>query len=322
MLKRTRIWAMVLVVVFVSTTSFGAGDQRITVAGSSTVRPIVQKASDAFRKAHPAVKFIIGGGGSSHGVKSAATSKVSLGMASRNLKDKETKLYKDLVPVKVGLDGIAIIINGKNPITKITKKQIQDIYTGKITNWKDVGGSDAPIILISKEEGRSTLELFLKYFGLEGKEIHKPSGKGKVMVHRIKPPKGSAASDDGYTTVTSTLIGPNRQAIGYISTKPNAIAYVSVGTAQEIAAKGGRIKLLDLDGVKATVANVASETYPLRRPLNVVTKGPAAGDIKTFIEFLLSDAGQEIVKSLEFVPLKKATASAKNAVAKVAVNNK
>ncbi|MDP6543818.1 MAG: phosphate ABC transporter substrate-binding protein [Phycisphaerae bacterium] len=319
MLKRTGIWTMVLIAVFVSTTCFGAEDQRITIAGSSTVRPIVQKASEAFRKANPTVKFVIGGGGSSHGVKSAGTSKVQLGMASRNLKDKETKQYKDLVPVKVGLDGIAVIINAKNPITKITKKQVQDIYTGKITNWKDVGGADAPISLISKEEGRSTLELFLKYFGLEGKEI--AQGKRKVMVHRVKPPKGSKDSDDGYSKATSTLIGPNRQAIGYISTKPNAIAYVSVGTAQEIAAKGGRVKLLDLDGVKATVANVASETYPLRRPLNVITKGQASGDLKKFIDFMLSDAGQKIVEGLEFVPLKKADTPAKKAVAKVASKN-
>jgi phosphate transport system substrate-binding protein len=310
---------MVLVAVFVSTTCFGAEDQRITVAGSSTVRPIVQKASEAFCKANPQVKFIIGGGGSGHGVKSAGTSKVKLGMASRDLKDKETKQYKDLVPIKVGLDGIAVIINGKNPITKITRQQVQDIYTGKITNWKDVGGADTPILLISKEEGRSTLELFLKYFGLEGKEI--AQGKRKVMVHRIKPPKGSKASDDGYSKVTATLIGPNRQALGYISTKPTAIAYVSVGTAQEVAAKGGRIKLLELDGVKATVANVASETYPLRRPLNVITKGPAEGDVKKFIDFILSDAGQKIVNGLEFVPLKKPDTSPKKAVAKVAAKD-
>jgi phosphate transport system substrate-binding protein len=90
-----------------------------------------------------------------------------------------------------------------------------------------------------------------------------------------------------------------------ITTKATAIAYVSVGTAQEVAAKGGRVKVLDLGGVAATVANVANETYPLRRPLNIITKGDPNGMVKKFIEFLTGDGGQRIVASLEFIRLKK-----------------
>lgn len=242
---------------------FANSAEKITTAGSSTVRPIVDKAAKAFKNTHPDVYFVIGGGGSSHGVKAAGTGEVNIGQASRNIKDKEMKAYPDLVPFKIGLDGIAVIINSSNPINAITKQQIQDIYTGKVTNWKEVGGSDAPIILISKEEGRSTLELFLKYFGLEAKEIG--SGHEAVMVHKIK-------GDKEFASATARLIGPNNEAIANVSTKPNAIAYVSVGTAQEIAKKGARIKLLELDGVPATIENVGNETYPLRRPLHILTK--------------------------------------------------
>jgi phosphate transport system substrate-binding protein len=288
-----KLFMITSLVLFQSTVSYGAG-KKITTAGSSTIRPIVEKAAKEFKKSHPDVVFVVGGGGSSHGVKSTANGDVLIGQASRHLKEKEKEKWSDLVAHKIGLDGIAVIVNKKNPISKISKKQVQDIYTGKIKNWKKIGGIDAPIILISKEEGRSTLELFLKYFNLEGKETGK--GKAAIMVHRKK-------GDKRYSKVKAKLIGPNREAIAAISTKKNAIAYVSVGTAQEVAARGGRVKLLVLDGVPATIENVANESYPLRRPLHLVTKGEANGIAKKFIDYITSKEGQEIVSGLEFIPI-------------------
>ena len=114
------------------------------------------------------------------------------------------------------------------------------------------------------------------------------------MVHKVK-------GDDSYGTVQARLIGPNKEALGVVSTQPNAIAYVSVGTAQEVAKKGGRVHLLELDGVAATVENVGNETYPLRRPLHIITKGEPQGIVKEFIDFMLSEEGQKIVQSLEFI---------------------
>ena len=149
--------------------------------------------------------------------------------------------------------------------------------------------------MVSKEKGRSTLDLFLEYFGLEAEERSEEGAK--VVVDRKK-------GTNGYSTVTAKLIGPNREAIAAISTEPNAIAYVSVGTAQEVASKGGRVKLLDLDGVPATVAHMANETYPSRRPLHVVTKGQPEGILKEFIDFLTGEEGQTIVSSLEVIPVK------------------
>ncbi len=196
------------------------------------------------------------------------------------------------------MDGIAIVVNSKNPLTSITKEQVQAIYAGEITNWKDVGGGDAPIMLVSKEEGRSTLDLFLKYFELEAKEMGE--GKSAVMVHRVK---GEKDSNLPYSQATSRMIGPNREALAAIATKPNAIAYVSIGTAQEMVRKGGKIRCLNLDEVPATVANVANHSYPLRRPLNVVTNGEATGIVKEFVDYLMSAEGQLIVTKLEFIGL-------------------
>ena len=295
-IKRTR--EIVTLTCAISLLSFLSAQaaEKITTAGSSTIRPIVDKASIAFKKTHPDVSFLVGGGGSSHGVKAVGTGEVMLGQASRFVKDKEMKQYPSLVPFKIGMDGIAVIVNKNNPVSAVTKEQVQDIYTGKITNWKDVGGNDAPITLVSKEEGRSTLELFVKYFALETKEIGE--GRSMMMVHKKK-------GDTEFGSVQAQLIGPNKEAIAAVSTKVNAIAYVSVGTAQEIADKGGRLKLLTLDGVTASVENVGNETYPLRRPLHVVTKGDPQGTLKDFIDFLFSDEGQKIVESLDFIKVSK-----------------
>lgn len=291
-MKRKVLVVLVLCVSVCVSASTALALEKITTAGSSTVFPIVLDASSAFKKSHPDVSFTVGGGGSSHGVKSVATNEVNIGQASRYLKNKEMEKYPNLKPYLIGQDGIAIIVNADNPVGSITKKQVQDIYTGKITNWKELGGNDQYIRLISKEEGRSTLELFLKYFSLEAKEVGE--GKGVVMVHK-------AEEDAAFTTVEAILIGPNKDAIANVITKPNAIAYVSIGTAQEIARRGAKIKLLTLDGVEAKIENIANETYPLRRPLHIVTSGDPQGTVKKFVDFLLSDAGQDIVRKHEFI---------------------
>ncbi|EKD25828.1 MAG: hypothetical protein ACD_79C01483G0001 [uncultured bacterium] len=267
----------------------------ITTAGSSTIKPIVDKASAAFKQKNPDVKFVIGGGGSSHGVKAAGTGEVMIGQCSREVYEKEKTAYPDLVDTKIALDGVAVIVNDKNPINNITKEQLCDIYTGKITNWKDVGGNDAPIEIISKEKGRSTLDLFLEFCEMEAEEVG--DGNLKEMVHKKK-------GDASFSTLKAKLIGPNLEAIGAVALKPNAIAYVSIGTALDVKTKGGKLKLLDLEGVVASLDNVANQTYPLRRPLNVVTKGQPAGAVKDFIDFILSEEGQKIVESLDFIRVK------------------
>jgi len=289
-MKRVHYLSSLLIAAFICSGICIAADNQITVAGSSTIQPIIEQAAKEFKKTHPDVTFVIGGGGSSHGVKATAAGEVLLGTSSRDLNEKEMAEWKELIPTKIGMDGVAMIVNSGNPVSKIAKQQIQDIYTGKITNWKQVGGNDMPIIVVSKEEGRSTLDLFLEYSGLEAKQ----SEDGKTMVHRMK------GSTD-FCQTNASVIGPNREAIAAVSTKPSAIAYVSVGMAQDVATKGGHVKLLDLDGVPASVANVANHTYPLRRPLNVVTKGAPQGTVKEFVDFLMKSEGQQIVTSLDFI---------------------
>ena len=261
------------------------------IAGSSTVRPIAMAAAAEFGPAN-GVTFKIEGGGSSHGVTSVATGQTDIGDASRNIHDKEMAKWPTLVPHTVGYDGVTVILNKNVGINALTKEQIQKIYLGEITDWKELGGPDEPIILIDKEEGRSTLELFLHFVGLEDKEVD----GGKHMIHAKK------GSED-WSKVKARIIGANRQALVQVANKRGAIGYVSIGDAVAFAEKTGKITLPSINGIAASVANVKNQTFPVTRPLNMITKGPATGAAKAFIDFVMSPEGQKIVAKKNFVPV-------------------
>ena len=166
-------------------------------------------------------------------------------MVSRALHGNEAQ---KLVPTTFALDGIALIVHAGTPLSNISHQQVIDIYTGTVTSWQALGWADARIVVVNKEEGRATLELFEQYFDLKGKFVR-----------------------------DAIIIGPNGQAITTVAGNPQAIAYVSIGSAEVAVAQGTPIKLLALDGVAATNANVKNGTYGLIRPLNFVTVGPPPG---------------------------------------------
>ena len=261
----------------------------LIMEGSSTIRPVVSAAAVNFGKT-TGVKFKIKGGGSSHGVKSVATGATNIGNASRYLKAKEKATWPNLVPTMIGKDGVAVIIHKGIGLKALTKDQIQKIYLGEITNWKTLGGPDLPVYAISKEHGRSTLELFLTYAGLEAEE------DGKHMTHRVK-------GGDAFAAAKSRIIGSNQQALVQVAGKKGAIGYVSVGDAIAFAKKTGKILLPALDGVEATIDNVKNGKFPITRPLQLVTNGPPQGVTKQFIDYLLGPEGQKIVAAKSFVPI-------------------
>jgi phosphate transport system substrate-binding protein len=191
-------------------------------------------------------------------------------MVSRSLKSDE----QDLQSFTIAQDGISIILHKTNGVAKLSDEQIVSIYTKKITNWKEVGGQDAPITVVSKAEGRSTLELFAKYFKLETKDIKADS-----------------------------VIGENEQAIKLVVGNPNAIAYVSIGTAEYESGRDAPIKLLPMKDIEASTANILNGKFPLARPLNLVTKTIPNGVSKEFIDFAQSKANDDLVKAQYFVPL-------------------
>jgi phosphate transport system substrate-binding protein len=245
-----------------------AEERRLTVAGSSTIQPVMEVVAQTWEKSHPHDQIDVQGGGSGVGVSSARSGLADIGMVSRDLSAEEA----DLVSTSIGLDGIAMIVHASNPLTAITKDQVVKLYADEHATWKAVGGGDKPVTLVTKEEGRSTLELFEKHFDLKGKIAR-----------------------------SAVVIGPNGQAIQTVAGDPQALAYVSIGSAAVAESQGTPIHRLALDGVEATVENVRNHSYPLSRTLNLATKGAPTGFAKELVDFVLSDEGQAIVEAQDFV---------------------
>jgi phosphate transport system substrate-binding protein len=265
-----RFGKLLCAALMVSSQLAGAADNKLVLTGSSTVAPLAAEIGKRFEKMNPGVQVDVQSGGSSRGVNDARLGLADIGMASRALNPDEQSLKS----FTIGLDGIGIILHRSNPVQTLTDAQVIGIYTGTIKNWKEVGGRDQAITVVNKAEGRSTLELFLHHFQLKNSQIK-----------------------------ASVVIGDNEQGIKTVIGNPGAIAYVSIGTAEYEFTHNAPIKLLPMAGVAATTDNVKNHTFPLMRPLNLVTKTEPTGLAKRFIDFARSDAVQDLVKDQYFVSL-------------------
>ena len=244
--------------------------QKLVLTGASTIAPLAGEIARRFESRHPGTRIDVQTGGSSRGINDVRNGTADIGMVSRDLKPEE----KGLHAYAIALDGVGIIVHASNPVVMLHRRQLIDIYTGKIANWKEVGGVNSPITVVNKAEGRSTLELFLSYLNLKNSQI--------------KP---------------HVVIGDNAQGIKTVAGNRNAIGYVSIGAAAYEAEHRTPIKLLPLDGVAATVANVRSGTFPLSRPLNLVTRAFPEGLAREFIEFARSPEVHDLVEAQYFVPI-------------------
>ncbi|MFQ5425173.1 MAG: phosphate ABC transporter substrate-binding protein [Phycisphaerae bacterium] len=245
-------------------------DRKLVLTGSSTVAPLAAEIGKRFESLHPGVRVNVQTGGSSRGIADARQGLSDIGTVSRPLKQDE----RDLLSFTIARDGICLIVHKDNPVKALSDQQVVDIYTGRITRWAEVGGPDAEITVVNKAEGRATLELFLHYFKLKNADIK-----------------------------ADVVIGDNEQGIKTVAGNPHALGYVSIGTADYDATHGVPIKLLPVGGVAASIANVRNGTFPLSRPLNLVTRSAPEGLVKEFIEFARSDKVHDIVKEQYFVPI-------------------
>ncbi len=245
-----------------------AGD-RIVVTGSSTIAPLMAEIGKRYEKLHPGLRIDVQSGGSTRGVTDVRAGLSDIGMVSRAMTAGES----DLLAYEIARDGVAIILHRDNPLTELSNRQIVDIYTGRATDWADVGGKPGKITVVNKAEGRSTLELFLAHFGLGVRDI-----------------------------VAHVVIGDNQQGIKTVSANPGAIGYVSIGTAEFEASVGTPVKLLGLEGVPASVANVKNGTYPLSRPLNLVVRPADRERLEPVTSFARSADVDDIVADQFFVP--------------------
>lgn len=242
---------------------------RLLLTGSSTMTPLMTEIGRRFEGLHPGVKVEVQSGGSGRGIADIRQGKTDIGMVSHALTDKEDDLYG----FPIARDGVCLIVHRENPIRTLSDRQVVDIYTGRIANWRKVGGRDAPVVVLNAREGYGSVDLFTGYF--------------KLKYESIK---------------ARQIVGDNRNRIRAVSDNPNAIVYVSVGEAERKAEAGAPIKLLPVGGVAATSGNIRSGNFPISRPLTLVTKSLPTGLAKEFIEFSLSSQVSDIILTHDFVP--------------------
>ncbi|MCC8183534.1 PstS family phosphate ABC transporter substrate-binding protein [Cloacibacillus porcorum] len=248
----------------------------IVMDGSTTVLPFGQAAVEQFMKENAGVKFSVSGTGTGNGFKSLADGSAQIANASRFIKDSEIKSCMDKnvypVPFAVALDCIVPIVHKDNPVKGLSHAQLKDIYSGKVTNWKEVGGADAPIVVVGRDTSSGT-------YGTWQEMIMDKGEKTRVT------PKAQVASSSG---AMLSSVSKNKNAIGY-----EGMGYVNK-----------TVKGLQVDGVSATAATARSGKYPLSRYLYMFTNGWPKGEVLDFIMYMQSDAGQKIVNGTGFVSLR------------------
>ncbi len=246
-----------------------AGDT-VTATGSSTIAPVIADARKRYEALHPDVRIEVQTGGSSRGIGDATTGVADLGLVSRVLKEEEKET---LTAHLLAADGVCVVLHKDNPVNQLDKQHLIDIYTKKATNWKDFGGNDAAIVVANKAEGRSTLEIFLHFLGLDNADV-----KADVVV------------------------GENLHVINSVVSNPNTIGYVSIGTASAEEKTGTPIKLVTTEGVVPTLESVRDGSFPITRPLNIVTDAETSPVAQAFLDYLMSTEINDIVEKHFFVP--------------------
>jgi phosphate transport system substrate-binding protein len=263
------------------------GDQSNTlqIKGSDTMVNLGQAWAEAYMKQHPATSIAVTGGGSGTGVTALINHTCDIAEVSREMKESEIKLAesKGVTPKKMiaALDGLAVVVHPGNTISELTIDQLADIFTGRIKNWKEVGGHDAKIVLLSREVNSGTHVYFKEHVLRHGQS----DAKEEFAPEALLLSSSQAIADE---------VSQNQDAIGYYG-----MGYI---TAKEKALKIAKDK--NSPAVAPTMENVLSTAYPISRPLLMYTNGEPQGLVKNYIDYILSPAGQEIVKKLDFVPVK------------------
>lgn len=250
-----------------------AASKSINMTGSTTVLPIAQREAEAFMDVYPDISVSVRGGGSGVGIAAIIDGRTDIANSSRAIQTKELKTAREkgvnVYPNVIAQDGIAIVVNPGNSIDSITIEDLKKVYTGEIGNWKALGGSSKPIVVISRDFSSGTFEVF--------KEL--------VL-------KGGKVKDD------ALMLASNKAISTTVGETPYAIGYIGLGYITD------KVKVLKVERVKPTEETVLRGKYKLSRPLFMYTNGKPSGIIKTFMDFIFSREGQRIVKEEGFVPLK------------------
>jgi len=245
---------------------------RVVIQGSTTVLPIAQRCAEVFMKKHPQTDISVRGGGSGTGIAGLIDGICDIAISSREIKSNEIDKAREkgINPIAwvIAKDGIAVIVHPANPVKGLTLNQIKDIYSGKISNWKEVGGSNGRIVVVSRDSASGTYTCFQKLV---------------MQKERVRP--------------DALLQTSNATVVGVVKRTKGAIGYVGLGYLN------GEVKVLSVEGIEPQEEMVSKGIYPLVRPLFIYTKEKSKGIVKEFIDFVLGKEGQKIVREEGFIPV-------------------
>ena len=279
--KKLKLMVGALLVTIVGSTFVGCGSNSssenntasnknaitISISGSTSVGPLMEKIQEKYEEENSNVILEIQQNGSGAGIKDVISGISEIGMSSRELKDEEKESVQGTT---VAYDGIALLVNPDNPVKNISLEDVKKIYTGEVTNWKELGGDDTPIVVVSREEGSGTRDAFQEIVGYKSEELIK-----------------DATISDGSGAVKTTVAG-NKNAIGFAS-----FEYID-----------NTVSALNINDVEPTADNVKSGDYKLSRPFILVTKEDSLTENgQKLIDFVLSAEGQQIVEENKLITI-------------------
>ncbi len=245
----------------------------INTAGSTTALPIVQAAAETYMNIYPGTNISVRGGGSGIGIKSIIMESIDIGNASRKVNEQENELIKkkqnELIETAIAIDVITIIVHKDNPISNISLKNLRFIYSGKITNWNELGGDDLEIVVISRDVSSGSFEVF-----------------------------NHAVLDNDLLKDNSMRLASNNAVATTVNYTSGAIGYVGLGYVND------DLKVLSIDGIIPSKDTVNNYEYPLTRKLYMYTTKTRSGATQDFIDFILSELGQTIVEQQGYIRIK------------------
>lgn len=254
----------------------GSRERAINCVGSTSIQPFAEMLSQEFDLLHTGQMVDVQGGGSTAGLQAVSENIAEIGMCSRSLKDDEARKFTG---IPIAMDGLAVVVHNSNIVKGLTRVQIRDLFRGEITNWRQVGGEDCPIRLITREEGSGTREAFVKLV-MEAKD--------KRAATAPAGPAGNqrAANRISRKAMTQESNGAVKELVKH---DRGAIGYMSLGLVK------GELKILAVDGVYPSLENVTSKRYPLLRPFLYVVRGTPSKGAQAFIDYTLSPPGQHML---------------------------